>query len=455
MSKNEAPKAPDPKPEVKNAKETGGKTKETKAPKLPDLSPDNIGLVNRMTDRGKEIASKAFQSLEKIPGVDRTVGKLLVAYNQFWKNWNEKKAVGFKQQMDSLDRQISSMELGKERFQAKINEFEAKGMGVESLQLKLKESDQKRINLENKRAAMDSKLKARINNAKNRTNERDDVADRLINRFEGKLKPMEAELEKLKTNSAKSNLLIALTEAKHQRLESDLAKQERDILEAEKDMRDLGNSAKEIKDDPSLKIMRADVASGRKSIQAERNKILGDRNKINTEIARVDATANKYRDRREDFSRAKEDRPITFKVKAKEKSRVSTTRETPEAQTRQQAEAKKTEAQTGEEAVNDRTAESSKKEASAENENLKDMKSLVNGWNAYLIEKHGPDASANEQIDISDFTKKIGELGYSANFKIDFNNFKSILNCYLQLQDKPKEKYYQSIDAYYEDKLKP
>jgi len=65
----------------------------------------------------------------------------------------------------------------------------------------------KKIKKQSKFEAIDNKLKLY-------TNERDRVADKLIGRYEEKLKPMEAELERLQNFNNKIDLMVVAAEVK-------------------------------------------------------------------------------------------------------------------------------------------------------------------------------------------------------------------------------------------------
>jgi len=305
-----------------------------KKPKIPTLettktasiflNSENQSFLSRMSEGGKKLANQAYEGLYKIPGVNRVVGKLEITYNQFWIDKHEEKAVDFKNKMDGLALKASAFEQSKKEIESAIEDLKSQnipGVEYESLQLKIKIIDQQKINLLNEKDKAQSKFEARENKAKLYINERDRVADKFIGRYNEKLKPMEKEIENLQTCKDQVDLDIAVTEVKHKEQIAKLDGIEKRKAQVEEALRKTGMSEKEIGKFEAIKTLAGFLADSREKIRLEKENLAQRKAKINEKIARVDAKANPYRDKREEFTRVKEGRSIKIEVATRERGR--------------------------------------------------------------------------------------------------------------------------------------
>jgi hypothetical protein len=129
---------------IKNQEKFEEKTSNESAEKTAAcLSPENQIFFNKMSESGKKIANQVYEGLYKIPGIKRVVGKLEIAYNQFWLERHEKKALEFKNKMDGFDIKIRALDQSKKEIESVIENLKQQNIpGVDSLQLKLKDIDQ-------------------------------------------------------------------------------------------------------------------------------------------------------------------------------------------------------------------------------------------------------------------------------------------------------------------------
>lgn len=392
-STEEKPKIPTPETA------TGGGTEEFKENKSQEtaetasafLSSENQSFWGRMSEGGKKIASQAYEGLYKIPGVNRVVGKMEIAYNQFWIDRHEEKSVEFKNKMDGLGLKSEAFEQSKKEIESVIENLRQQNIpGVESLELKVKVIDQQKINLLNEKDKIQSKFEARENKTKLYTNERDRVADKLIGRYNEKLEPLEKELENLQTCKDQADLVIAVTEVKHKEQIAKLDDIEKRKTQVEEALRRTGMSEKEIRKFEAVKTLEGFLSQGRENIRTEKENLARRKAEINAKIAKVDAKANPYRDKREEFARVKED-----------KERLKTS-------------------------------------------------DYVSGWNSYLQEKYGKKLPG-ELIDPKDFLRS---TRLSAEHKLDFKDFKNILTKYYKFRKIPADKLNKSIDKFFAEKIK-
>lgn len=431
-STEEKPKIPTPETTTGGGAEEfkENKSQETAETTSALLSEENQSFLGRMSEGGKKIASQVYEGLYKIPGVNRLVGKLEIAYNQFWVDKHEEKAVQFKNKMDGLDLKAGAFEQSKKEIESVIENLKQQNIpGVESLQLKVKVIDQQKINLLNEKNKIQSKFEARENKAKLYTNERDRVADKLIGRYNEKLEPMEKELENLQTSKDQVDLVVAVTEVKHKEQIAKLDDIEKKKTQVEEALRRTGMSEKEIKKSEAVKTLEGFLNQGRESIRTEKENLTRRKAEINAKIAKVDAKANPYRDKREEFARVKEGRPLKINVPTRERGREFKGTEETTSHTRMEAETEET--------------------IEEDKERLKIL-DYISGWNSYLQEKYGK-KPPGEMIDQKDFLES---TRLSAEHKLDFKDFKNILATYYKFRKIPADKLNEDIDKFFAEKIK-
>lgn len=408
------------------------------------LSPENRSFFSRMSEKGAKIADQVYEGLYKIPGVNRIVGKLEIAYNQFWIDRHQKKAIEIKSKIEDLNSKIGRLDQAREDIASAIGELKQENLpGIESLQLKLQDIERQRVSLLNDKDKAQSKFEARDNEIKLYTNERDRVADRFISRYAEKLRPMEAELGRLQTYKDQIDLQIAVAEAGHKEQLLRLGDIERIKNKVAEVLRGTGMSEKEIRDFGAIRQLEAALAAGRERIRAEKETLVQRRAEIDKRIAKVEAKANSYRDKEKKFVRIKEGRPVEIDVVAP-----------PGGGKRRLSEGKMAKAGSetmfGAEQVLAGAKRESRSERGAEDEGRERLAvvAYLSGWNEFLKETYKNDA---QLVEAKDFLKVTG-LG--EDYKLDAEDFKNILGKYLKYRKAPMDQFNRSIDKFFDRLVK-
>ncbi|MFA7208875.1 MAG: hypothetical protein WC120_01185 [Parcubacteria group bacterium] len=399
------------------------------------MSIENRTSFNEMSPGGKGIASRIYEGLYKIPGISQIVGKMEIAYNQYWADKHEKKAAELKGEMDADNMRVGVLDQSKAEIESFIESLKQQNMpGTESLQIKLKEIERQKMEILNKKDESQSKFEAKDSKVKLYTNKRDAIADRLIGHYDEKIHPMEKELERLQTCKDRLELETAVMNARHDELSNKMQEAEQRKAKLEEIYRTIGYSDKEIKKDGTISMLAGQLVQGRERIRMDKEILAGRRDEINKKIAKVDAKANPYRDKREKFARVKEGRPLNMEVATRERGTVFE----------------------GDETINVRTREwkgGASVEASAEEgfEKRPNVKVLIFGWNEYLKKKFGK--ATKSLVDQADFLKvtKLRE-----NSDMSQENFKKILKAYYKFKKVSINDFKGATDAFFEEiKNKP
>ncbi len=339
-------------PEVK--KSTVDKGKENPDAVKPGIFPefriDKIltqsgrSLFDKISDSGKAVVHSLYEGAYKSPGINRLVGKMEIAYNQFRGDKYEKKAAKFKNKLDGVDIKINAFQQAKENLAGVIKDLKQQNIpAATALELKIKDIEKQINKLANKRDRIQTKFEEKESRRNLRINKRDQIANRLIEYYENKLEPFERKLEDLRKEQDHIDLLMMATEVKHKNREATLEKLQKKLDFTIENYKRLGMSERKIRKDEAVKAFNEQIANARKEMQLENKKLQLAKDKLDTKIAKVDAKANPYRDRREEFVRVTKVRPIEFNVPGREKGQPHEGKEEIKTHERKESEVKKTE----------------------------------------------------------------------------------------------------------------
>ena len=403
--------------------------------------------AGRAPENAKGVLARMYEGLYKIPGVSRMVGKMEIAYNNSRMKSHEGKAVSLKDEIDDIDCEIATQDRIKKDTEALIATLEKQEMpeSIESLRINLREADEEKAKLFNKRDRLQSKLEAREHKAGLYVNRRDTIADKLIGRYNEKLDPMERRLESLNTCRDLVDLRSAVTEARHKELLARLAINEEERKQIENILIMKKKSEKEIKKNNQIMRLEKLIARGREQIRVEKEYLAKEIVEIDKKVAKVDEKANPYRDKREEFIRVKEGRPVKIEIEARKKGNEFSKKEDIKPHTRQ-------EGSSAEEVVEEAppivaTAETAKKEKVEQAGTIGDY---IDSWNKWLKKTYKKDAD-DGLINQADF---LGVTNFKDACQVEADDFKKIFGKYLKYKKLPADKFNQNIDKFIEEKMK-
>jgi len=383
----------------------------TKAPST--LSPENQNFFSRMSEGAKRIVNEAYKGI----GADRVVDKLKIVWNEFGIDRHQKEAVRFKSQIDGFSLRMDVLNQGKKKIESKIEELKQKNIpGVElSLQLRIQETEQQIARLLNDKNNAQLKFEERDSKIRLCTNERDRVANRFIERYEGKLRPMEAELEGLRTSRNQMDFSIKGAEIRHKEKLVELNDIEKKRNEIAGIFREIGMSEGEIRKDETMKQLEKEIRNGREKVRIEKENFVRRKAEVNGEIARIEAKANLYRGKQQRFVNIKNGRPIDYKPV---ENQVDTKKKLDSGRTKEENE-----------------------ESTKNNERL--TETYIKDWNNFLF-RLSKDIREKFSIEEKDFLEEAG----LENIRTDFGNFKDLLRKYMKYKKKPMEIFDKVINKF-------
>lgn len=410
-----------------------------------NFNPENRKNFERMSEQAKNIANQVYEGLYKTPGINKIVGKLEIAYNQLWIDKHQEKAAKLKEKIDGFDLRINALNQSEKEIKLAIEDLKQQNIpGVESLQIKIQDIERQKEELLNKKDRVQSKFEERENKLKLYVNERDLVADRFITHYEEKLEPLELELKKLQNYRNQLDLLAVVTEAKYKEQSAKLDNLRKKKVQIENTLHHAGMSEKEIRKNEAIKQFEKIILENQKKIRSdyslEKEKLTRSKAEINKKIAKVDAKANPYRDKREEFVRIKERRPIKMEVAPRQKEEFKD-EEKIEAHPR-------IEVRPVEKSIPNKSGA----EKEPKNKEKLPISDLLHYWNNFLREVYKNEAML---IDEKDFLRDFLQLiNLPKDSKLDFEDFKDVLGKYLKSRKLSKKQFKQSIDKFFEKKIK-
>ena len=420
-----------------------------------NFNPENRKTFERMPEQAKNIANQVYEGLYKTPGINKIVGKLEIAYNQLWIDKHQEKAAKLKEKIDGFDLRINALNQSEKEIKLAIEDLKQQNIpGVESLQIKIQDIERQKEELLNKKDRVQSKFEERENKLKLYVNERDLVADRFITHYEEKLEPLESELKKLQNYRNQLDLLAVVTEAKYKEQSAKLDNLRKKKVQIENTLHHAGMSEKEIRKNEAIKQFEKIILENQKKIRSdyslEKEKLARSKAEINKKIAKVDAKANPYRDKREEFVRIKERRPIKMEVAPRQKEEFKGEEKIkahPRIEVRP-VEARPVEVRPVEKSISNKSGA----EKEPKNKEKLPISDLLHYWNNFLREVYKNEAML---IDEKDFLRDFLQLiNLPKDSKLDFEDFKDVLGKYLKSRKLSKKQFKQSIDKFFEKKIK-
>jgi len=302
-----------------SGEKSANESSEKPAEKVTDiLSGGNKSFFSKMSEKASALMEDAYKGLYEIPIVNRLVGKFEIGFNQFWADKHENKAVALKGEIDSFSGKISGLDESKRGLLSVVEDLKRDGMpGSESILIKLRDLDRQKENYLNKKDKIQSKLEARKGKVEGYMQERDLVANRLVEYYDRELGPMDKQLEKLDMERGELELSVTVTEIRHRQLGETLSSLEQRKDKLEKALKASGMEEKDIKKFGAVEQWNELIYNGRERIRKDKELLAEQRIALDKRVSKAEAKADPYRDEREEFVRVTKRGRIDIKVPPK------------------------------------------------------------------------------------------------------------------------------------------
>ncbi len=383
-----------------------------------NLNNENQTRFDVMPERKKGLLGRIYEGLYKIPGVNKIVGKLEIAYNNIHINGLTNKERKLQEEIDEIDKEIKLSEKSREIVQSFIIDAKSKGAPVTALEKDMFSTARRIEDLSREKADLQEESQEQREKRDLYINKRNEVADKLINYYDEKIKPMEKELDNLQGLKSQLDLRFIATEITHKKQKTDLRDIEEKMAHIMQSWSEEGRSEGAIK--KTLKDLERYLARGKESIEKEENKLFDEQAEIENDVAEANRLVALYKEKRDEFVRIKENRPIEVKKDIKADQSLK-----------------------GVPLTESIFADKAKERLSAE--------SYIARWNEYLQSGNNTE-SLKTTIDLKDFLET---TKWSNNFVLDFEDFKKIIPAYYRSKGTlvNNDMLNNTLDKFYKEKV--
>jgi hypothetical protein len=371
------------------------------------LNRDNRSFFDRISEGGREIFTRFYRKIYETPVANRIVGKLEIAYDNFWINLHQNEALKLQGERTKLEARISAIEESRRELEALVKDFTSFNLpGAEKLNVKMQELEKQKANLMTRRDEILSDLETTQRLIDLYTERRNLIADRLIGYYQERLKPIEAELRNLQNLRGECDLLIEATDIRHRQMEDSLFRMEERRIKLEEALRNAGFSEKAIRE--ATKDIMETIDRTRERLRREREALEERRARINERIMKAEDRANRYKDKQEEFARIRGIEPLRIDIPKRREEFIESLR--------------------------------NKYESELEQEPFPTIEEYIKAWNALYSKQEFL------KIDVRDFSRK---TLWRNSFRVNWQEFSRILLRYLTLSGFDYQIASQSIDSFY------
>jgi len=412
-------------------------------PSIKTTDYESKNFFGRASEKAKDFLAEASNKIGNKVSENRLVGKMNIAYNQFWINKKEEKSARLKGKADSINLRTDSIDTSIASMKELAESLDKGGMpGSASLNIKIRDLEANKIKLLNRKGKILSKLEKRDNQISIFTNKRDAIADRFINRYEKKIAPINERLERLHDNRDNLDLVVIASEV---RFEEQLARIEVLKLkkgEIEDALRSAGNSDRKVKNFEAIKQIDSFINNIYAKLEKEKVELNKRKEAIEKKIAKVDKKVAPYRDRKDEFIRVKSGRPVRVNIEKRSEAEEFKSKE----KTNSNERVNKSELSSDNSSYSD-SDESHKEQHYGSINNEKElnfeMGQLLGSYNTFIDKSDK--ASDYIKVDKQYLFKVAGLSDYT---RISSTNFKKIIRQYYKINRIPESVYLETLNNF-------
>ncbi len=294
---------------------------------IPSIDPKNMVFWERMSAKAKGIMNSMYSGLRKMPATNRLVAKLEIAYNQGRVDKKERKQARLSSEYHSLDQRDAFLEDTQKIKDEAIGMIRAEGFVSKDMIKDKKRMKKEQAELRYKKDKLQSKIEEKENEKNISANKRDACAERMIAYYNEKLGPIDARLKRLETKKDKVELICLGNEIKMGEIEDyigDLENTKNKLIEK---YEAFGYTEKAALRDSIFKEIDKQIEMHRSRIYSMtmENKIR--REEVEPQIAKQSKKAEPFRNRKNQFVRVKDNRPVDFEIPKRTEPKEHTERE--------------------------------------------------------------------------------------------------------------------------------
>lgn len=250
-------------------------------------------LETGLAQKGKRFFSGLYEKLDRIPVINKLAGKMAIAYNEKFAKINEKSTNEISGKISESDQKLKQFAEIEHQLKTVLAQLEGDNLpGTEKIRTSLRRIENKRKKEESRNKESRGKLAEKIESYKSFINERNRIADGLIDFYEKKMLPVKEKLDEL---NKEQNRLGAVGLA--QEIRSDTHRLKIDELEKKKNsiievLKKAQMTDKEIEKFAAIKSINSAIERINKDIEKKDKEL---EKKINKISRKIDSKNNKYK----------------------------------------------------------------------------------------------------------------------------------------------------------------
>lgn len=294
--------------------EANKKAPENTSEKTPEdlrsFNTENQRRADALSSEGKGVIAKVYENLHAIPGISPVLDRIQIVYSRFWIDRHEQNVARIETDIEKIDVELDAIRASQKALADSAALMQKQGVPGSA-------SEQAAISRLKREADLLVRQKERHKSEREETHHRlhsffilrDEAADRLIDMYDKRLKPIEAELRILEGGRREAGVDAAAREAQEKEKQAQVSNIEEQLSSIEVSLRAGGMREFQIKNHASVKPLRESLKKlrGELSAPAPRGMFPDALSNFTRErrIAKAMREINVYRDARDDCVRAK------------------------------------------------------------------------------------------------------------------------------------------------------
>lgn len=348
--------------------------------------------------------------------------RIEAAFNNKLMKWHEDKAIGIAQKLDSAKNWFAGFENGRKMLEQSLADLDkTRQQGIStvaveaSIKREMRKFDEKMTEAQAEVNKYQSKLESRNNKMAGYVNARDRACESLVNRYDEKLRPWEAQAESIKKYSEDLNAEIERVNFKRD--------------QTKKQINDFSQKYQRFMSRRDMKAALSGLTMQMEDWNKQIDAIAKEKSVMDGRLSRAEDRANVYRDKKSKIAGYTKGRPVM--PETGERTRAESYGEKEEIKT---------------EGKEDITTESEKEEEPQGDFAIQDW---LKKWNEHLKEKNVPEG---DLINESVWQNWIGRT----DSPVDFKKFKKSLDQYYGMKslNMPRKNFADNIDGFAEKRRK-
>ena len=373
---------------------------------LKEQSSEIGKVVSEMSEKSKGVAASVYEGIYKTPIANRIVGRMEIAYNQFWVDKHEDKENLLKDRIDGKKNEIGKLDQSISTVRSSVETLSGLNQDTRSVQKRIDQFERKKEGLLIKQEALQAKYQRRVEKKEAFRDRRDEIADKLIGYYRERLIPIEGRVHNLDRNVDVLQFDVLADEIRNKERVANINEIKEAKRKIEEGYKDAGMSSFRVSLDRGIGQLGRVIRKGENEIDKEQGELL----KQKLEITK----------RKEKVQKVKEKTlPYENKIYELETVKKANTKEVPvvsEVTPKVDLLKREDRFKVYEENVMPESGDVS------ERQKLETVEEFISKWNTKLVERRGP--KARNQINMQKF---VSITEFSPENKMTSEDFKKIL----------------------------